>query len=88
MTEIDLKNYRSFKNLFLPIIYKFNYGKKTSLYKVFKNSNEFKEIEAFLVLDAIEKSGVNLPIKIENLSSRKFNIIEKEKLVLYNPSQK
>lgn len=88
MSEAELKNYRSFKNLFLPIIYKFNYGKKTSLYKIFKNTNEFKEIEAFLALEALEKSGVKAPIKIENTGGKKFNIIEKEKLVLYNPSQK
>ena len=81
-------SYRTFKNLVLPMVYRLNYGKKTNRYRVFNESNQFADVDALLALEVIQKTGVAKPKKIENKTAKKFNLIEKEKLNLYNPDEK
>lgn len=48
----------------------------TGGYRVYKNADDFVDVEASLVSEAIEKSGIISPYKIERIGVRIKNIIE------------
>ncbi len=58
--------------------------KTQSGYKIYKNNSEFEFVEALTAVEALEKSSIKTPIKIEKVGIVKKAVFSDEELILKN----
>ncbi|MDX1949254.1 MAG: hypothetical protein SFT90_01990 [Rickettsiales bacterium] len=55
--------------------------KSQSGYKIFKTEKDFELVEAETALEALEKSGISTPVKIERIGIIKKSVFTDEELI-------